>query len=210
MGALVMTHSDDQGLVVPPKLATKPVNIVPIWRKEDERAGVMEYASRLKSALRNRAIAAHVDDRDGRSPGWKFNESELNGIPVRLELGPKEVANSTAVVCRRDTRTKETLNSNELPERVTNLLDDIQHNLLERARTFRDSNTFDVQTYDEAIEVVKSNTGFARAFWNGTTEDEFKLKIFGKHQMSRFRRRIRHLCSLRQEGHSEAIIAKAY
>ena len=117
-----------------------------------------------------------MDDREDRSPGWKFNESELNGIPVRLELGPKEVANNTAVVCRRDTRTKETLNSNELPERVTTLLADIQSNLLERAREFRDSNTFDVQTYDEAIEVVKTNTGFARAFWNGTTEDEHKLK----------------------------------
>ena len=176
MGALIMVHSDDQGLVVPPKLATKQVNIVPIWRKDDERASVMEYASRLKSALRERAVGVHVDDREDRSPGWKFNESELNGIPVRLELGPKEVASNAVVVCRRDTRTKETLSSNELPERVTTLLDDIQRSLFERARDFRDSNTFDVQTYDEAIEVVKTNAGFARVFWSGTTEDELKLK----------------------------------
>ena len=176
MGALIMVHSDDQGLVVPPKLATKQVNIVPIWRKDDERASVMEYASRLKSALRERAVGVYVDDRDDRSPGWKFNDSELNGIPVRLELGPKEVASNAVVVCRRDTRTKETLSSNELPERITTLLDDIQRSLFERARDFRDSNTFDVRTYDEAIEVVKTNAGFARVFWSGTTEDELKLK----------------------------------
>jgi prolyl-tRNA synthetase len=176
IGALIMTHSDDKGLVLPPKLATKQVSIVPIWRTNDDRPKVMEYSTRLSSALKERSITSCVDDRDDRSPGWKFNESELNGIPLRFELGPKEVASDTVVVCRRDTRVKESLSFSEAPEKATTLLADIQTSLFERAREFRDSNTFDVQTYDEAIEVVKTNTGFARAFWDGSADDEAKLK----------------------------------
>ena len=211
MGALVMTHSDDQGLVLPPRLASKQVNIVPIWRKDDERAGVLEYASRLKSALQERGVTIGVDDRDDRSPGWKFNESELNGIPVRLELGPKEVASSSVVVCRRDTRTKETMNSNELPERVTTLLAGIHTSLLERARQFRDSNTFDVQSYDEAIEVVKTNAGFARVFWNGTSDDELRLKDIGASVRCLVSDGEAGTCVVSgQKTAQKAIIAKAY
>ena len=176
IGALVMTHSDDKGLVLPPKLATKQVSIVPIWRTNDDRPNVMEYSTKLSSALKDRGITSYVDDRDDRSPGWKFNESELNGIPLRFELGPKEVSSDTVVVCRRDTRVKESCSFSEAPEKATALLADIQTSLFERAREFRDSNTFDVQTYDEAIEVVKTNSGFARAFWDGSAEDEAKLK----------------------------------
>ncbi|HEU4506944.1 MAG TPA: proline--tRNA ligase [Pyrinomonadaceae bacterium] len=176
LGALIMTHSDDKGLVLPPKLATKQVSVVPIWRTDDARANVIEYSMKLKAALSERGITSYVDDRDDRSPGWKFNESELNGIPLRLELGPKEVTSGTVVVCRRDTGVKESFSFNEMPEKATALLADIQTNLFNRAREFRDSNTFDVQTYDEAIEVVKTNSGFARAFWNGSTEGENKLK----------------------------------
>jgi prolyl-tRNA synthetase len=176
MGALVMTHGDDKGLVLPPKLATKQVSIVPIWKTNDDRPKVMEYSTRLTSALKERGITSYVDDREDRSPGWKFNESELNGIPLRFELGPKEVSSNTVVVCRRDTRVKESCSFSEAPEKSTALLADIQTSLFERAREFRDSNTFDVQTYDEAIEVVKTNSGFARAFWDGSAEDEAKLK----------------------------------
>lgn len=176
MGALIMTHSDDKGLVLPPKLATNQVSIVPIWKTDDDRSKVMEYSTRLTSALNKRGISNYVDDREDRSPGWKFNESELNGIPLRFELGPKEVASGTAIVCRRDTRAKESFSFQEAPEKVTTLLADIQTSLFQRARDFRDSNTFDVETYDEAIEVVKTNSGFARAFWDGTPEDETKLK----------------------------------
>jgi prolyl-tRNA synthetase len=176
MGALVMTHSDDKGLVLPPKLATKQVSIVPIARTDDDRPKVMEYSTKLTSSLKERGITSYVDDREDRSPGWKFNESELNGIPLRFEVGPKEVSSDTVVVCRRDTRVKESFSFSEAPDKATVLLADIQTSLFERAREFRDSNTFDVQTYDEAIEVVKTNSGFARAFWDGSAEDEAKLK----------------------------------
>ena len=176
IGALIMTHSDDKGLMLPPALATKQASIVPISKTDDDRSKVMEYATRLSSSLKERGITSYVDDREDRSPGWKFNESELNGIPLRFELGPKEVSSDTTVVCRRDTRVKETLSFSEAPDKATTLLADIQASLFQRAREFRDSNTFDVETYDEAIEVVKTNSGFARAFWDGSAEDEAKLK----------------------------------
>jgi prolyl-tRNA synthetase len=136
----------------------------------------MDYATRLTSALSERGITSYVDDREDRSPGWKFNESELNGIPLRFEIGPKEVSSGTVVVCRRDTGVKESLNFSEAPENAVRLLADIQTSLFQKARDFRDSHTFDVQTYDEAIEVVKTNSGFARACWDGTAADEAKLK----------------------------------
>lgn len=176
MGALIMTHSDDKGLILPPKLAPKQMNIVPIWRTDEQRPNVMDYSDKLASKLHERGITTSVDNREDRSPGWKFNESELNGIPLRAELGPKEVASNTVVISRRDTRTKESLSFEEVPEKATTLLADIQTNLLKRAREFRDSNTFDVKTYEDAVEVIKTNSGFARAFWNGSVEDELKLK----------------------------------
>jgi prolyl-tRNA synthetase len=176
LGAMIMTHSDDKGLVLPPKLATNQVSIVPICRTDDDRPKVMEYSTRISSALNQRGITSYLDDKEDRSPGWKFNESELNGIPLRFELGPKEVASGTVVVCRRDTRAKENFSFNEVPEKATTLLADIQTSLFQRAREFRHNNTFDVQTYDEAIEVVKTNSGFARAFWDGTPEDETNLQ----------------------------------
>ena len=176
MGALIMTHSDDNGLVLPPRLATKQVNIVPIWRTADERSGVMDYSQKVASALNERFITTYVDDREDRSPGWKFHEAELNGFPLRAEIGPKEVASGKVVISRRDTGAKESFGFDEVPERATTLLTDIQANLLRRAREFRDNNTFDVDTYAEVVEIVRSTSGFARAFWNGTAEDEIKLK----------------------------------
>jgi len=176
MGALIMTHSDDKGLVLPPKIAPRLVNIVPIWRTDDEKPAVLEFSAKLSAKLHDGGISTNVDDRDDRSPGWKFNESELNAFLLRVKVAPKEAAGGTVVISRRDTRTKETVSFEEVPAKAQSLLTDIQTNLSQRAREFRDSNTFDVRTYDELVDTIKSNSGFARAFWNGTPEDEAKLK----------------------------------
>ena len=176
IGALIMSHSDDKGLVLPPKLAPKQVVIVPIWRTEVDNSQVLEYSARLNALLREQGIRAYVDDTQDRSPGWKFNESELKGIPLRLEVGPKELATSTVVACRRDSGTKEGFRLSELQDKVTMLLTDIQNSLLRKAREFRDSNTFEAKSYSEAVEILESNSGFVKAFWNGTAEDELRLK----------------------------------
>jgi prolyl-tRNA synthetase len=176
IGALIMSHSDDKGLVLPPKLAPKQVVIVPIWKTDDDRSLVFEHASKIDILLRERGIRSYVDNTEDRSPGWKFNESELNGIPLRLELGPKEVASGMVVASRRDTRTKETFSVIDVPDEAVTLLADIQDSLLKKSREFRDSNTFEVQSYAEAEEILKTNSGFVKAFWKGTPEDELKLK----------------------------------
>src|SRR5262249_41228412 len=165
MGALIMTHSNDKGLVLPPKIAPRLVNIVPIWRTDDEKPAVLEFSAKLSAKLHDGGIRTNVYDREARSPGWKVKESVLNGVPFRVDVGPKEVASGTVVISRRDTRTKESVNSEEAPAKAQLLLTEIQSNLSQRAREFRDNNTFDVRTYDELIETVKSNSGFARAFW---------------------------------------------
>jgi len=178
IGALIMSHSDDKGLVLPPRIAPKQVAIVPIWRTEEERSLVFAYATKINILLHERDVRSYVDNTEDRSPGWKFNESELNGIPVRLELGPKEVASGTVVASRRDTKTKDSFSLAETPDRVSAFLVDIQTSLFQRAREFRDSNTFEVQSYAEAVDIIKTNAGFVKAFWNGTPEDELRLKDF--------------------------------
>lgn len=176
IGALIMTHSDDKGLVLPPKLAPVQVVIVPIWKTEDEKAQVLDHSAKLGAALREKGVSFYIDDTEDRSPGWKFNESELKGIPLRLEMGPKEVKSSKVVACRRDNGIKETFTSSEMPDKAIALLTDIQNSLLTRAREFQKSNTFEARSYNEAVEILKSNAGFVRAFWNGTPEAELRLK----------------------------------
>jgi prolyl-tRNA synthetase len=173
IGALVMAHSDDKGLVLPPKLASRQVVIVPIFK--GDKSSVMQEATCLLARLREKGIAAFIDDSEQNTPGWKFAEYELQGIPLRVELGPKDVAARQCVVARRDTGEKLTLRLDEqIEQHITNLLDAMQQNLFERAKAFRDANTKEVKDYEEFKAQVEK--GFAIAHWDGTRETEAKIK----------------------------------
>jgi prolyl-tRNA synthetase len=173
IGALVMAHSDDKGLVLPPKLASRQVVIVPIFK--GDKADIMQEATRLQALLRKKGITAFIDDSEQNTPGWKFAEYELQGIPLRVELGPKDVAAKQCVVVRRDTGEKLTFRLDEQIElRILELLDAMQQNLFERAKAFRDANIKEVKDYEEFKAQVEK--GFAIAHWDGTRETEAKIK----------------------------------
>lgn len=176
IGALIMTHSDDQGLVLPPRLAPTQVVIVPIFRKDDEKTLVLESADQLVRELRDAGLSVKLDAREGYRPGWKFNEYEVQGVPVRLALGPRDVQNGTVELARRDTRTKESAPRQGLGEHVRTLLDTIQRDLFERALRFRSENTHTVDTYDEFKEVLETKGGFILAHWDGSAETEAQIK----------------------------------
>ena len=178
VGAVVMTHGDDKGLRLPPKLAPYQVVIVPIYRKDDQKPLVMETVNRLDGQLRAAGIRVHVDRREGQSPGFKFNDWEMRGVPVRVEIGPKDVQNNNAVLARRDVsgrEGKQFVSQDGIVEALELLLGAIQTNLLEDARAFRDQHISDVGTYDEMRQVIESGN-WARAWWNGTDEDEQAVK----------------------------------
>lgn len=173
IGALVMAHSDDKGLVLPPKLASRQVVIVPIFK--GDKADIMQEATRLQALLCKKGITAFIDDSEQNTPGWKFAEYELQGIPLRVELGPKDVAAKQCVVVRRDTGEKLTFRLDEQIElRILELLDAMQQNLFERAKAFRDANIKEVKDYEEFKAQVEK--GFAIAHWDGTRETEAKIK----------------------------------
>ena len=176
VGAIVMAHGDDQGLVLPPRLAPIQVVIVPIWRKEAERVAVLEAARALRQRLQ-RVCRVHLDDRDTASAGWKFNDWEMRGVPLRLELGPRDITNGTVMAARRDQPGREgktLLSSAEIEMTVPGLLTTIQQAIYQKALAFRDSHIYDVRTYAELQEAVE--TGFARAWWAGDREDEARIK----------------------------------
>ena len=162
IGALVMSHSDDQGLVLPPKLAPIQVAIIPIWRTDEQRSSVVEAANRIRDQLKA-TYAVKVDDRDSQSAGWKFNEYELLGVPVRIEIGPRDLENGTAVLVRRDTGEKTFVPQDAVAVEVVKLLDDLQGALLARSKQFREDNTFRIDTYDEFKERVED--GFLECHW---------------------------------------------
>lgn len=179
IGALIMAHSDDTGLVLPPKLAPRQVVVVPIYKDDSEKTAVMEAANRIRQELSEQRVRVHVDDRDQYRPGWKFNEWELQGVPVRIEVGPKDVAAGQAVIARRDKMdkaSKETVKLDHLATRVLHTITDIQQNLFLRAKKFRDDHTLPVKNYDELRSLMESDGGFARCFWAGDAEHEAKLK----------------------------------
>ena len=176
MGALIMTHSDDNGLVLPPKLAPNQVVIVPIYRSEEQFNLVSDVANQVMKELRAEGIRVKFDHRDTHKPGWKFNEYELKGVPVRLAIGPRDVENGTLELARRDTLTKETISRNEVVATVVQLMDEIQSNLYNKAANFRTENTTEVKSYDEFKEVLNSKGGFILAHWDGTSETEEKIK----------------------------------
>ena len=175
MGALVMTHSDDKGLVLPPKLAPFQVVIVPIYRSDDQLEKIKEIVLEIKSSLEHRNISVKFDDRDTHKPGWKFAEYELKGVPVRLAIGMRDVENGTVEVARRDTLEKETLKVENIDVKVENLLHKIQKNLFDKANDFREENTFKADSYEEFKELIEKG-GFVYAHWDGTSETEEIIK----------------------------------
>jgi prolyl-tRNA synthetase len=175
MGALVMTHSDDKGLVLPPKLAPFQVVIVPIYRNDEQLEKIKEIVLEIKSSLEHRNISVKFDDRDTHKPGWKFAEYELKGVPVRLAIGMRDVENGTVEVARRDTLEKETLKVENIDVKVENLLHKIQKNLFDKANDFREENTFKADSYKEFKELIEKG-GFVYAHWDGTSETEEIIK----------------------------------
>lgn len=179
IGAIVMTHGDDQGLILPPRLAPIQVIVVPIWRSgnEDEKSRVLEGVARIKRALGER-VRLEVDAREEYTPGWRFNEWELRGVPLRIEIGPKDIQKDQVVLARRDTGEKLTISQDQLAERVPVLLEEIQKNLFERAKKFRDENTVELSDYEKFKEFMEGegSRGFVRAYWCGSGECEAKIK----------------------------------
>jgi prolyl-tRNA synthetase len=176
MGALIMTHSDDHGLVVPPKLAPFQVVIIPIYRNEDQRLAVIAKGNEIKAKLDRIGIRVKLDDRDTRKPGFKFAEWELKGVPLRVAIGPRDLQNNTVELARRDTLTKEFTPMEGLHDKILDLLDEIQDSLYNRALKFRDENTYEANTWDEFKDIIKNTGGFVMAHWDGTSETENKIK----------------------------------
>ena len=176
MGALIMAHSDDNGLVLPPKLAPFQVVIVPIYKKEEQLAIISEKADEIIKKLRAKGISVKYDDNDNKKPGWKFAEYELKGVPVRLAMGPRDLENGTVEVARRDTLEKNVVEIDGIENYVENLLDEIQKNIFQKAFDFRASNTTKVDTWDEFKDVLKNKGGFILAHWDGTSETEDAIK----------------------------------
>lgn len=175
MGALIMTHSDDNGLVLPPHLAPIQVVIVPIYRKQEQLAMVSEKVAGIVEGLKAKGISVKYDDADNKRPGFKFADYELKGVPVRIVIGPKDLEENTAEVMRRDTLGKETVSLDGIVDYVANLLEDIQNNIYTKARNFRDSHIFEANSYDEFKELIEKG-GFVLAHWDGTTETEERVK----------------------------------
>lgn len=176
IGALIMTHSDDNGLVLPPKLAPTQAVIIPIYRNEEQRQAIEEKAKALVNALKAKNITVKFDNDDSKRSGWKFNEYEMKGVPVRIAIGPRDLENNQAEVARRDTLEKVTANLDTLPDFVEQLLADIQQNLFDRALKFREENTRKADTWDEFMDILDNKGGFVYAHWDGTTETEEAIK----------------------------------
>ncbi len=176
MGALIMTHSDDQGLVLPPTLAPIQVVIVPIFKGEEQLAMISEKAEALQKALRAKGISVKYDDRTEYKPGWKFAEYELKGVPVRVALGARDLENGTAEIARRDTLTKETMPLENLDQYISDLLETIQKDIYNRAREYRDTHITKADSYDEFKEILETKGGFIAAHWDGTAEEEEQIK----------------------------------
>lgn len=176
IGALIMVHSDDEGLVMPPKIAPIQVVIVPIYKGPDQKAGLDEKVNVIVKELRSAGISVKYDDSDNNRPGWKFAEYEMKGVPVRIAIGARDLENNVAEVTRRDTREKMSLSLDGLPARITALLEEIQLNLFNKAKAYRDSHITRVDTFEEFEKVLDEKGGFVSAHWDGTAETEEQIK----------------------------------
>ena len=176
MGALVMAHSDDQGLVLPPKLAPIQVVIIPIFKNEDQLQAISTVAWDISDELTKLNISVKYDDRDTQKPGWKFAEYELKGVPVRIALGPRDLENGTAELARRDTSEKQTVDQTDISSTVQRLLEDMQSDIFNKALKYRDDHITSVDTYDQFKHVLETKGGFIRAHWDGTEQTESCIK----------------------------------
>jgi prolyl-tRNA synthetase len=180
MGALIMSHSDDEGLVLPPKIAPLHVVIVPIYKGEEQLETISAKVNPLMEELRKQDILVKYDDDDNRRPGWKFAEYEAKGVPVRIAIGPRDLENGKAEVARRDEKTKEVVDWDNLADYIHQLLDAIQANLFERAKSFQQEKTTAVNTFEEFKNVLETKGGFIFAHWDGTEETEDRIKELTK------------------------------
>lgn len=172
IGALIMVHGDDNGLVLPPRIAPVQVMVVPV---QQQKEGVLDKAFELQDRLIKAGFAVKTDDTD-KSPGWKFADCEMRGIPIRLEIGPKDIEKNQAVLVRRDTHEKLFVSLDELDAKVSELLDTIQTDMLERARAHREAHTYTATGWDEFVDTVNNKPGFVKAMWCGCQECEDKIK----------------------------------
>jgi len=175
VGAVIMAHGDDQGLILPPKLAPIQVIIVPIWTSEEEREQVLAAIKGIAEGF-GEALRYKVDDREEYSPGWKFNEWEMRGVPLRVEIGPRDVAEGQAVLARRDTGEKVIVAQDGLAQRINGLLEDIQRSLFQRAKRFLEENSYELEDYEEFKRIIEGEGGFIYAYWCGSGECEAAIK----------------------------------
>lgn len=176
MGALVMAHSDDLGLVLPPKLAPIHVVIVPIYKGEEQLAEISVYANELKQTLQDKGLSVKFDNRDTHKPGFKFAEYEMKGVPVRVAIGGRDMANGTLEIARRDTLEKQTMEQGAAVDHIMNLMDEIQANIYNKALKFREESTHEANTWDEFVNTIENKAGFVLAHWDGTPETEELIK----------------------------------
>jgi len=180
MGALIMSHSDDSGLVLPPRLAPIQVVIVPIYKGDEQLELLTQFINPIIAKLKAKGISVKFDNRDTHKPGWKFAEYELKGVPVRIAIGPRDMENGTVEVARRDTKEKSVYQVTDLDLKVEHLLSQIQDNIYRKAQTFREENTFRADSWEEFIKILDEKGGFIYAHWDGTPETEDKIKELSK------------------------------
>ena len=176
VGALVMAHSDEKGLILPPNLAPIQVVMIPIFNNEKEYNKINNVFSKIASQLDNKNISYKIDNRKNNKPGWKFAEYELKGVPIRLALGPKDLENNTIEITRRDTLKKEITNIKSIEDKISNYLIEIQNNIYKKANDFKNKNSHTVKNYEDFKNVIKNKSGFVYAHWDGTVETEEKIK----------------------------------
>ena len=176
VGALVMAHSDDQGLVLPPKIAPLQVVIVPIYKGQEQKEQIDEKVTAIMAELKKLGISVKYDDNDNARPGWKFAEYEMKGVPVRLAIGARDLANNVVEIARRDTKEKQTVSLEGIAEHVKTLLNDIQDNMFNRAKVYRDTHITPANNWDEFVQLLDEKGGFVFAHWDGTAETEEAIK----------------------------------
>lgn len=214
VGAIIMTHADDDGMVIPPKLAQVPVVAIPIVKKSDENSKVLETLQQIVKDIRAKGIAVKIDDRDNVTPGFKFAEAEMFGYPLRIELGPRDLEANQLVATKRHDKQKVTLQLDQVAEEIPRMLDDIQRDLFAVAKKRMNENTHDVNSYDEFKEFMKADRGFARCHWAGNTADEKRIQEETKATLrvipSDFPREIGRCFLTGNESAQRVIFSKAY